>query len=58
MIVHCDGIGGSKREYDIDPPELISVAVTTPVIERLSSNQVVNAGLATGGVFVVTTSAG
>ncbi len=30
--------GGSKSEYEIDHPELISVASTFPVIDRLSSN--------------------
>ena len=57
LTVHCDAIGGSKREYESDPHELISVAVTTPVIERLSSIPVVNPGSATGGVLLVTTSA-
>lgn len=36
---------------------MTSVAVTTPVIERASSNHNANAGSATGGVLLVTTSA-
>jgi len=50
--------GGSKREYERDHHELLSVAVTTPVIERESSDHVAKAGIAIGGVLLVTTSAG
>lgn len=57
LIEPCQGSGGSKSEYEIVHPELISVAVTTPVIERASSSHVTNAGSATGGVLLVTTSA-
>ncbi len=37
---------------------MVSVAVTTPVIESASSDQVAKAGSVTGGVLLVTTSAG
>ncbi len=49
--------GASYSWYEIVPHELISVAVTTPVIERVSSVPVAKAGSVTGGVLLVTTSA-
>ncbi len=57
VSVPNEGAGGSKSEYESDHPELISVAVTAPVIESASSLPVANEGTVTGGVLLVTTSA-
>lgn len=57
VMDHWEPRGGSKSEYEMVPPELISVAVTTQVMESESSNPGKLAASVTGGVLLVTTSA-